>query len=117
MDHGRAVRSAVPFITAVVLSGQPPAGEILYGIAGDFASPGPEDTVLDLYCGTGTIGLSMAKRAGQIVGVETVAQAVEDAKRNAEENGIENARFLCADAEEAAGQLFKRRDPARRRDP
>lgn len=81
--------------------------EILYGIAGDFASPGPEDTVLDLYCGTGTIGLSMAKRAGQIVGVETVAQAVEDAKRNAEENGIENARFLCADAEEAAGQLLK----------
>lgn len=107
MDHGRAVRPAVPFITAVVLSGQPPAGGDPYGIAGDFVSPGPEDTVFDLYCGTGTIGLSMAKRAGQIVGVETVAQAVEDAKRNAEENGIENARFLCADAEEAAGQLLK----------
>ena len=81
--------------------------ETLYGIASVFASPDPEDTVLDLYCGTGTIGLSMAKKAGQVIGVETVAEAVEDARRNAEENGIDNARFFCADAGEAAGRFLK----------
>lgn len=79
--------------------------EILYGIAAAFAEPTPEDTLLDLYCGTGTIGLSMAGRTGEVIGVETVAEAVEDAQRNAEENGIGNARFLCADAGDAAAQL------------
>lgn len=45
------------------------------------------ETVLDLYCGTGTIGLSMASKAGRIIGVELIAAAVEDARRNAEDNG------------------------------
>ena len=79
--------------------------EILYGVAAELASPGPEDTVLDLYCGTGTIGLTMAGKAGQVIGVESVAEAVEDAERNAEDNGVGNARFLCADAGEAAERL------------
>ncbi len=79
--------------------------ETLYGVAAELAAPGSEDTLLDLYCGTGTIGLSMAARAGQVIGVETVTEAVEDAKQNAEENGIGNARFLCADAGAAAEQL------------
>ena len=79
--------------------------EVLYGVAAEFASPGPEDTVLDLYCGTGTIGLTMAGKAGQVIGVESVAEAVEDARQNAEENGIVNARFLCADAGKAAERL------------
>lgn len=79
--------------------------ERLYGLAADAAGLTGKETVLDLYCGTGTIGLSMAKKAAQVIGVEIVAPAVEDARRNAEENHIKNARFLCADAAEAAVQL------------
>ena len=81
--------------------------ERLYTIAADAAALKEEDVLLDLYCGTGTIGLSMAKRVKQLIGVEIVAPAVEDARKNAEENGIENARFLCADAAKAAAQLEK----------
>ena len=61
----------------------------------------------DLYCGTGTIGLTMARDAKQLVGVEIVPQAVENAKKNAENNGIGNARFICADASKAAEILFE----------
>ena len=64
-----------------------------------------EDTVLDLYCGVGTITLCMAKAAGKVIGVEVVPQAVEDAKDNAVRNGIENAEFFCGDAGQAALQL------------
>ena len=60
------------------------------------------DTVLDLYCGVGTITLCMAKAAGKVIGVEVIPQAVEDAKDNARRNGIENAEFFCGDAGEAA---------------
>ena len=61
-----------------------------------------EDTVLDLYCGVGTITLAMASAAGKVIGVEVIPQAVEDAKDNAKRNGIENAEFFCGDAGEAA---------------
>ena len=64
-----------------------------------------EDTVLDLYCGVGTITLCMAKAAGQVLGVEVIPQAVEDARDNARRNGIENARFFCGDAGQAALEL------------
>ena len=60
------------------------------------------DTVLDLYCGVGTITLIMAKAAGRVIGVEVVEQAVQDARENAQRNGITNAEFLCADAGQAA---------------
>ena len=63
------------------------------------------ETVLDLYCGTGTITLAMSRSAGQVIGVEVVPQAIEDAKDNARRNQIENARFFCADAGKAALQL------------
>ncbi len=79
--------------------------EILYGLAAREAALTGRETVLDLYCGTGTIGLSMAHKAGQIIGVEVVAAAIEDARRNAARNGVDNARFICADAAEAARQL------------
>ena len=65
------------------------------------------DTVLDLYCGVGTITLCMAKAAGKVIGVEVIEQAVEDARDNAKRNGIENAEFFCGDAGEAALSLEK----------
>ena len=86
----------------------PLQAERLYAIAGDYAGLTGQETILDLYCGTGTIGLSMAKRAKSVIGVELVEQAVEDAKKNAAENGIENAEFLCADAAKAADMLKNR---------
>ena len=63
------------------------------------------DTVLDLYCGVGTITLAMAGAAGRVIGVEVVPQAVEDARENARRNGIENAEFFCGDAGQAALEL------------
>ena len=66
-----------------------------------------EDLVLDLYCGVGTITLSMAAAAGKVIGVEVVPQAIEDAKDNARRNGIENAEFFCGDAGKAALELQK----------
>lgn len=79
--------------------------ERLYTLAGEYAGLTGSETVLDLYCGTGTIGLSMAKRAKRLIGVELVGQAVENAGANAAINGIQNAQFRCADAAEAAAQL------------
>ncbi len=79
--------------------------EVLYGLAADAAALTGEETLLDLYCGTGTIGLSMASQAKRLIGVEVVPAAVEDARRNAERNGVQSARFLCADAGEAARKL------------
>ena len=65
------------------------------------------DTVLDLYCGVGTITLAMASAAGKVIGVEVIPQAVEDARDNAKRNGIENAEFFCGDAGAAALELEK----------
>lgn len=82
-----------------------PAAERLYAVAREFAGLRPTDTLLDLYCGMGTIGLSMADDCGALVGVEIVPEAVESAKANAAAMGVQNARFLCADAGQAAAQL------------
>ncbi len=81
--------------------------EKLYALAADAAVLTGQETLLDLYCGAGTIGLSMARRVAQVVGVEVVPAAVEDARCNAEANGITNARFICADAAHAAAQLAR----------
>lgn len=70
----------------------------LYHTALDLAALTGAETVLDLYCGIGTISLALAKRAGQVVGAELVPQAIEDAKENARRNSIQNARFICGDA-------------------
>lgn len=74
----------------------------LYEAAIEQAEIAKTDTVLDLYCGVGTITLAMAKAAGKVIGVEVVPQAVEDARQNALRNGIENAEFFCSDAGAAA---------------
>lgn len=79
--------------------------EALYGIALDFAQLTGRETVLDLYCGIGTISLALAQRAGRVVGAEIVPRAVEDAKENALRNGITNADFFCGDAGAVAQKL------------
>ena len=82
--------------------------ELLYGRALELAGLTGEETVLDLYCGIGTITLAMAQQAKRAIGAEVVPEAVEDAKGNAERNGISNAEFLCADAGQAAALLAQR---------
>ena len=79
----------------------------LYEAAISQAEITKNDTVLDLYCGVGTITLAMAKAAGKVIGIEVIPQAVEDAKDNARRNGIENAEFFCGDAGQAALELEK----------
>ncbi|MDR1927468.1 MAG: 23S rRNA (uracil(1939)-C(5))-methyltransferase RlmD [Oscillospiraceae bacterium] len=83
----------------------PAQAERLYQIAARYAGLRGRERVLDLYCGAGTVGLSMAAQAGEVIGVESVPQAVEDARRNAGQNGIGNARFLLADAAQAVWEL------------
>lgn len=78
--------------------------EMLYEKAAEYAKPAGKN-ILDLYCGAGTIGLSMAKIANNVIGVEIVDAAVRDANINAKENSISNARFICGDAAQAAIQL------------
>lgn len=79
--------------------------EALYGKALEFAALTGEETVLDLYCGTGTITLCLAKRARRAIGAEIVAPAIADAKENASRNGVENAEFFCGDAADIAARL------------
>ena len=79
--------------------------EVLYSRAVEFAGLMGKETVLDLYCGIGTISLTMAKQAGKVIGAEIVPEAIEDAKENAARNGIKNAEFFCGDAGEIAYKL------------
>lgn len=82
--------------------------ERLYEKAAEYAGLTGWEILLDLYCGAGTIGLSMAKQAKKVIGVEIVPEAVENARQNAKLNGIENAEFLCGDAAKAAVELKRR---------
>lgn len=77
----------------------------LYGVAAELAALKSSDTLLDLYCGAGAIGLSMAAQCKRLIGVEIVPEAVENARRSAAEMGFSHTEFLCADAGEAAGKL------------
>lgn len=72
----------------------------LYRAAMERAALTGNETVVDAYCGIGTISLFAARKAEQVIGVESVSQAVEDAKENAQLNNIDNADFICAKAEE-----------------
>lgn len=98
---GLTFRLSVPSFYQV----NPAQTEVLYGKALEFAGLTGAETVLDLYCGIGTISLVMARKAGMVWGAEVVPQAVDDAIANAQRNHIGNARFLCADAGEAARYL------------
>lgn len=81
------------------------AAEKLYRLAAEMAQFEGNELLIDLYCGAGTIGLSMTSNVRELIGVEIVPDAVENAKENAKRCGVENARFICADAKEAAAQL------------
>jgi 23S rRNA (uracil1939-C5)-methyltransferase len=72
--------------------------ERLYGVATEFAGLSGRERVFDLFCGIGTIGLTMAREAGEVWGLEIVPEAIDDAERNAKRNGIENAKFVAGNA-------------------
>lgn len=86
----------------------PAQTEVLYGLALEFADLKGEETVWDLYCGIGTISLFLAQKAKQVYGVEIVPQAIEDARRNAEINGIKNASFYVGKAEEVLPEKYEK---------
>jgi len=85
--------------------------ERLFAIAADYAQLDGRQRVFDLYCGIGTIGLLLAPAAGEVWGLETVPEAVADAEHNARRNGLENARFVCADARLGVRPLLERAGP------
>jgi 23S rRNA (uracil1939-C5)-methyltransferase len=82
--------------------------ERLYAVAAEFAGLSGSERVFDLYCGIGTIGLTMAAQAGEVWGLELVPEAIADAKRNAERNGIENAHFVAGNARTGLRDLVEK---------
>ena len=82
--------------------------EVLYQKAVEYAALTGEETVVDLYCGAGTITLSMARHAARAIGAEIVPEAVADAWENARHNGVENVEFMEGDAKDAAAELARR---------
>ena len=88
----------------------------LYDIALEYASLSGNENVWDLYCGIGTISLFLAKNAGHVMGVEIVPEAINDAKRNAEINGINNVDFYVGSAQEVVPAMYKENNGACRAD-
>lgn len=82
--------------------------ERLYAVATEFAGLSGRERVFDLFCGIGTIGLTMARDAGEVWGLEIVPEAIEDAERNAKLNGIENAQFVAANARTGMRPLIEK---------
>lgn len=80
--------------------------EKLYNKALEYAALSGTETVVDVYCGTGTISLYLAKHAGKVYGIEIVAPAIEDAKKNAQDNNCHNAEFILGDAADRLPQLL-----------
>jgi 23S rRNA (uracil1939-C5)-methyltransferase len=85
--------------------------EVLYRLAGDYAALTGEETVYDLYCGTGTIGLSLARSALTVWGIELSGESVACAVENAELNGIANAAFFAGDVGRDLDELSDRAGP------
>ncbi|XP_058056645.1 tRNA (uracil-5-)-methyltransferase homolog A [Anopheles bellator] len=84
-----------------------PAAGVLYQCAIDFAAPDCTSSVLDICCGTGTIGLCFARHCRQVLGVDIVPQAIEDAKYNAKRNGVENCKFYAGNADDFIMSLIR----------
>jgi 23S rRNA (uracil1939-C5)-methyltransferase len=82
--------------------------ERLYEIAAGYAELSGRERVFDLYCGIGTIGLALARRAGEVWGIESVSEAVADAEENARRNGIANVRFIATDVRLGVRPLLER---------
>ena len=82
--------------------------ERLYAVAAEFAGLSGSERVFDLFCGIGTIGLTMARQAGEVWGLEIVPEAIEDAERNARANKIENAHFMAANARTGVRPLVEK---------
>jgi 23S rRNA (uracil1939-C5)-methyltransferase len=82
--------------------------ERLYSIAADLADLGGRERIFDLYCGIGTIALSVARQAGEVWGIDIVPEAIADAQHNAARNGLSNARFVAADARLGVTPLLER---------
>jgi 23S rRNA (uracil1939-C5)-methyltransferase len=101
--RGLTFRLSVPSFYQV----NAPQAQVLYGLALDFAALTGAETAVDLYCGTGTITLCLAQRAGRVIGAEIVPQAIEDARENALRNGLSNAEFFCGDAADIAARLAR----------
>ncbi|WP_044642012.1 23S rRNA (uracil(1939)-C(5))-methyltransferase RlmD [Risungbinella massiliensis] len=81
--------------------------KVLYDVVKEYADLSGKETVLDLYCGTGSIGLYLADQAKQVIGIEVVADAIEDAKKNATNNGITHASYLVGKAEKVMPRLVR----------
>lgn len=84
--------------------------EILYGTVREYAGDIRDKSILDLYCGTGTIGLTLAREAKETVGIEIVKEAVMAARENAELNNIENCRFFAGDAGDVLSEIEMKPD-------
>ncbi|MDE7124762.1 MAG: 23S rRNA (uracil(1939)-C(5))-methyltransferase RlmD, partial [Eubacterium sp.] len=82
--------------------------ENLYSLVADYVALKGGETVVDMYCGAGTIGLTLVDKCRQLVGIEIVPSAIENAKENAQLNHISNADFICADAFDGAKEIEKR---------
>ncbi len=82
--------------------------ERLYGLALDYAQLTGEETVVDAYCGAGTISLMLAKEAKRVIGIEIVPEAIENAKENALRNGVPNAEFLVGATEELLPKMVEK---------
>lgn len=89
--------------------------EKIYGLALEYADLHGEENVWDLYCGIGTISLFLAQKAKQVYGVEIIPQAIENAKRNAVKNGIENAEFFVGKSEEVLPEFYEKEAAAGRK--
>ena len=81
--------------------------ERLYAKAIEFADLTGQETVLDLYCGAGTITLALSDHAKKVLGAEIVPEAIDDARENAARNGVKNAEFFCGDASDVAKKLAR----------
>ncbi len=82
--------------------------QALYETARSFLAARPAETVVDAYCGVGTISLFVAEDCARVIGIEQVAPAVEDAKANAAANGVANAEFICGAVEDILPRLLSR---------